>query len=1249
MQDITGGVDLTPYVPRLTQAGDDGSGPGAGHRPFTGALLFADISGFTALSERLAGLGRVGAEEITTLLQHVFTRLLAVAYENDASLLKFGGDALLLAFTGSEHAPRAAHAADGMRRKLAGLGELATRVGPVRLGMTAGVHSGVFDLFLVGTTHGELLITGPAATELVAVEEAAGPGEVVISAEVASHLDPGVVGSSRGGAFLLTRAPRPVPTPVDGFGSGGTGDVSHLVPTAIRRYLQAGGHGSEHRRAAVAFVSFTGTDAYLERVGPHACADALDALVSHATEACDAYDVTFLGSDIAGDGGKLILVAGAPVGHDDDNERLLRVCRAIVTLTSPFELRIGVNSGSLFAGIVGPAYRLTYTVMGDTVNLAARLASAAAPGEILATASTLERTPSRFSVREVPAFHVKGKAEPIDAVAVGDPRGQGIERSHRLPFIGREEELSQLERQLGATDDGGRAVEIVGPPGIGKSRLLSELRDRHPERRLWYGSCSSYESGTPYYAFSGLLRFLLGLADDAGPDDLHARLTAIAPDLLPWASLIGTVVDIELSPGPDVAILDPEFRPHRLREVVGQLLTHVLPEASILRIEDVHWIDDASRALVEHLARVVLPATRWLLVLTSREAAFADVVDETLTLHPLDDDDVERFAHTAAASGHAGLEMAGEIARRAGGNPLYLQELLAFAHDTDELPDAVERTIAARIDQLAPSRRDLLRQAAVLGDRFDLSLLRSVTGAAVGDDDLDALEAFVRRDASGRYAFDHDLYREAAYAGLPFALRRELHDRAARVIETRHLGRTDDVAELLALHYHRADRHEKAWEYNRTAAKRARDRYALGDAVRFLRWALASGARTADVETDVVVDVCVQLGDLLERLGNYHAADDAYRRARRLAHDDRLPELWYRSGIVRERQGRYTQALRWYGRAHRSLDDRPSADRGLWLRVRLRAIEVRIRQGRETQARRAVQRLLPEIERHGDAELTARAHFVAGWAYRYGTEADVHRLRALVLYEQLGDVDGQGLIQTELGISAYYGGRWTSAVDHYTRAAELHERVGDTVSSAVARSNIGEILSDQGRFDEAEKALQRASSVFDAAGYAIASGFALVNLGRLATRRGRHDHAEGLLRDALTSFERIDAHEYQVETQLRVAELAVFRGEPEHALEVLTSVTSEVSAGSPADSFAQRLIGVARSLLGDVDGARAALDAARRAADASRATYERALADVALGWALDEPAQRELGASTLTQLGVVVAPMDLVIGRATSS
>ncbi|MDP9295823.1 MAG: adenylate/guanylate cyclase domain-containing protein, partial [Actinomycetota bacterium] len=359
---------LRPYLPRMAIQWILEE-PECTCRELSGTVVFVDISGFTKLSERLSKKGKVGAEELTEVLGSCFTRLLAIAYGNGGSLLKFGGDALLLFFTGEEHEAKACRAAHGMRRTLREIGMLKALGVSSRLRMSVGIHSGTFSFFLVGNSHRELMVTGPAATETVTMEGTAVAGEILVSRATAAALPARSLGDPKGPGVLLKSEPpglsRDVPTTeADVHGV----DLTGFVPLAVREHVLGGGEDPEHRRATVAFIHFDEVDRFLQRHGFDALADALDGLVRETQIAVEEEGVTFLGSDIDRDGGKLILVAGTPRATENDDERMLRALRRVADADLRLPIRIGVNRGAVFAGDIGPAYRRTYTVMGDTVN-----------------------------------------------------------------------------------------------------------------------------------------------------------------------------------------------------------------------------------------------------------------------------------------------------------------------------------------------------------------------------------------------------------------------------------------------------------------------------------------------------------------------------------------------------------------------------------------------------------------------------------------------------------------------------------------------------------------------------------------------------------------------------------------------------------------------------------------------------------------------------------------------------------------
>jgi class 3 adenylate cyclase len=370
-------VRLRPYVPGFV-AEWLREAPAVRHREVDGTLAFVDVSGFTRLTERLAGRGKVGAEEMTDLLDRTFGVLLGIAYSHGAWLVKWGGDAVLLLFQDDDlpggHAARACTAAVEMRRAMDEVGRLRTSCGPVRLRVSTGVHSGAFDFFLVGSSHRELVITGPGATATARLEAAASAGQVAVSPATAALLPAGLVRRhGADGVLLLTRSPRAAPRPPVRAAEGAGADLGSCLPALTREHLLSGDDEAEHRLVAVAFVEFSGTDALLAAQGPGAATAAVDAVVRTCQDAASRHGVTFWETDISRDGGKVMLVAGAPGSTGADQDALLAVARDVVDAGGVLPVRVGVNSGRVFFGQFGPPYRRTMSVKGDAVNLAARL------------------------------------------------------------------------------------------------------------------------------------------------------------------------------------------------------------------------------------------------------------------------------------------------------------------------------------------------------------------------------------------------------------------------------------------------------------------------------------------------------------------------------------------------------------------------------------------------------------------------------------------------------------------------------------------------------------------------------------------------------------------------------------------------------------------------------------------------------------------------------------------------------------
>ncbi len=1254
-------VDLTPFVPRvvvdwLREA------PEARHRRLEGSLAFVDISGFTAMSERLAQEGKRGAEEVVQVMNGVFARLLDVAYAFGGGLLKFGGDALLLFFSGDGHAARACEAAYGMRDALQELGPPQTSAGPVTLKMHVGVHGDAYDFFLVGESHRELLLTGPGVTRTVAMEAGAEAGEILVSEETAAALPQALFGEAKHGGRLLEQAPgaatEPAPLPpLEHLG------IEACIPRPVRVHLEGGESEAEHRQASIGFVHAGAIDALLAERGVEEVTAALEGLIVSAQRVADEHGVTFLETDIDSDGAKIVLVAGAPQTAGEDEERLLRTLIGIAGSQSELPLRIGASRGRVFAGEVGAPFRRTYTILGKTAALAARLMARAEPGQLLTTGDLLERCRSAFETVELEPFPLKGIEGPVTAFDVRGVAGAGeTGRGQRLPFVGRERELTIVSAALGPVRMGfGNIVELIGEPGLGKSRLVEELQARAPDLRTLTASCEEYEASTPYFAFRGVLGSVLGLsANGSAPAELRGRIEALDPELLPWLPLLALPLDLHVEPTREVDELQPAFRRARLHGVVESLLTKLLDGPTLLVVEDAHWMDEASSELLRHLGGQV-SSKPWLICVTRRpgEGGFSaaegvpPIPAMTIHLQPLSADEARELVGTAAAEGLLQHEVSA-ITDRAGGNPLFLQELVVSSRAPEEeaLPESVEAVVATRIDRLPPGDRALLRYAAVLGATFSADLVTEVLvddpeASADSDEAWNRLAEFVERDpyTAGAFRFRHALFRDAAYEGLSYKRRGELHAKAGEAYERLELAGRGEFAELLSLHFFHAGDAAKAYRYSLAAGERAQEKFANVEAAAFFRRALEV-APELDLPAAELAPVWESLGDVSELAGLYADAEEAYGRARTL---DEHPRLLLKEGIIRERFGRYPEALQWYNRGLRSLDSLPAGEQALMRsELGLAYAGVRVRQGEFVDAAGWCKQVVEEAAKDDNLPALAHAYYLMHLAYISNRSPERAALRGLALpiYEELGDLLGQANVLNNLGVDAYYEGRWQEALELYERSKALRERIGDVVGAATITNNIGEVKSDQGYLTTASEIAEEARSVFETAGHRNLLTHALSNLGRIAAREGRLEDSRTLLHKARELAEEISAGGLLVELEARLAERAVLAGETDGALagaDAALTAIEQSGGGSPQHAFVHRIRGYALMQRGDLDAAGEALRESLELARSSDETYELALALEALARlaelrGVDGTAEGKEAKALLARLGVVSTP-----------
>ena len=1258
------GPAYTAYVPRLLPAWAAAE-QGPAHRVVDGSLLLFDITGFTPLTERLARRGREGAEELSNLLDNVFSQLLMDAEDEGADLLKWGGDALLLLFDGPDHGRRAARAGLRMQRALAQIGRAKTSIGRVKLRASAGVESGPVHLILAGNPalHRELVLVGPTATAVTMLEHSAGIGEVLVGDATAQDIGPALVRPHDGWGHLLAGAPTPANRPPQPEPEPMPAIVQQLLPPQLWAYLSQPSREPEHRTVAVAFLRFAGTDTILAEDGAEVLTTAVDEVLRNVQQATAAHDVSFLDTDVDVNGGKILLVGGAPRSAGDDTDRLLTAVREIVNRSGRLPLQAGISHGRVFTGDTGSPSRRTYSVKGDAVNLAARLAAHAESGTILMAADVLEHTRRSYAVNDAAMASLKGKSKPVPVVTLGQPLEPRRQQNSEAFFVGRSAEMAILR---GATEQliagSGGLIEVVGEPGIGKTRLVDEVVAQISDVTVLRCDCERTGAATPYTPVRRLLHHVLGTSSAMDPNALAKCLqdcvTAAAPELTPWVSLLGVVLDITIPPSSEVAELEEQHRAERVPELFADLLERMVQTPVILVVEDSYLADSASEGVLGAVAGRAQQQP-WLLLVTrdDRPTGWMPKATGRIELGPLDMTSSIELAEMATPERPLPPAIAEALAVRSGGHPLLLRELARAAargEDPDELPSTVEELAASQIDRLPPMQRSVLRRAAVLGDEFPEDLLaRMITDVAADGSGAELLVGLTGLivPTDHQLRFRHPILREVAYAGLPYRRRRELHAQAAEVLETT-TSVPERRPEILAHHYFVAGRFDKALDYGWRAGERAMARYAPAAAADAYRRAAQAARLSSSVSPSERSFYMEALGDAEFLAGRSTEAATAYLEALRGVRGQALREahLALKLTRVEQRRGHYSNALRRASLGLRALSAATGPEAGA-ARASLQAryAWLRVYQGRYADARRWAERGLAEAEAAHELKAQAKAHAALhGVALMSGgPDAELHGETALRIFEQLGDLTEQAHLLNNMAVRRIFEGRWPDALLMLARAAETFRRIGDAPNAANADYNRAEVLVRQGRSDEALPLLQNTLRVARAVGDEDLVARVRKEMGRAQSRAGDVPAGLILLEEARAELTRLREPQEVVDADIASAEAHLLAGRPERALVLIQGAVTEAASIHAATLLpsAYRVQAAALFARGEVAQAQAALAEGLRQSSSPEVADERGfLLAVAARIARqdDEPDAGRLAEEAreaLELLGVVRVPL----------
>ncbi|MEZ5596542.1 MAG: tetratricopeptide repeat protein [Pseudomonadales bacterium] len=1085
-----------------------------------GCALFADLSGFTPLTEALRQEygPRLGAEVLTAHLDRVFDAMIEALDRYGGNVVYFSGDAIT-AWINDDDGRRGVAGGLAMREALAHTGRIDTPSGTsVELTLKVAVAVGEIRRAVVGDPDIQLIdvLAGSLLDQLAEAEQLAESGQLLLHESALSLYDQEVVrgryvvDSSTGRTFVsveelavevpLSRLPEPPALDPDVV-------RPWLLPVVYERISTGRGEFlAELRSAYPVFVRFSG----LDFDGDESAIETLGEFVTQVQRIFRHYGGNVLQLTLGDKGAYLYGVFGSPVAHEDD---AIRVASAALDLLSrdagSGSLQIGIAHGPLRSGTYGHAKRRTFVCLGDAVNTAARLMAAASPGGILVTEPLRRAAGEGFVWREREPLKLKGKAGSVQAAELVASLASvsGRRLRYELPIQGRLSELSTLDQALANTlESGARVVGISAEAGLGKSRLVAEFvrSVRRREILVAFGECQAIGVNTSYHPWREIWRRILDIDDDADTSAqqrlAEVALERIGPELTRRVPLLAEVLGISIADNELTSRFDAKLRKASLEDLLGVCLRdRAGRQPIVIVLEDCHWLDALSRDLLQSLTRGV---SRYpvLFVLAYRPTAVPggglgierlEYFSE-LALNELSHEAMVSLISAKAAQVFALDEspdnLVGLVATRSEGNPFYAEELLNFIASQDirptdddalqalQLPDSLHSLVLSRIDALAEDPRRTLKVASVIGRAFRAGALSGVY-PDLGQLDVVVswLEELRKRDlisvdqeALRSYLFRHVVTEEVAYGSMPFSFRAELHRRVGEYIETVERDDLDPHLDLLAHHYWHGDDPGKKREFLRRAAISAGHRYANATAIEYEE-------RLLSLETGLErVETLLRLGKVLELTGDWVRAESIAGEALGIAvamHDESLAARSETAlAEIARRQGRYDEARRHLDKAattFAALDDQEGL--GVALHV---SGTVAAQRGEFESAREAYRASLSIRERLGDNAALASLHSNLAIVAQYSgdfAEARQENERALAIRTRIGDRWGIGVSENNIGMVSLLEKAYAQARPRFEEAIRLSQEVGDPWMVALARNNLGNAARELGDYGLAKQ------------------------------------------------------------------------------------------------------------------------------------------------------------------------------------
>ncbi len=1130
------------------------------------------------MTEKLMTHGKAGAEVLSSILGRIFSRAVKEIYSRGGMIAQFEGDAVVAVFPidRPQDALDAAQSLDLYFRKNL---HRKTRFGNWEVSARLALAAGPIEWGIIGKKKLIHYVKGDPITRAASLLSTA--------STVSLHIDESfhIIEESRIKASIEHSEDTCRGT-FDNTCRIRKSVAEHFVPDLILSSSLTG----EFRDITTVFAA-------LRRLPPEKTQGSIQSILEKAAY----YGGYVSGLYFTSSKPLITILFGAPVSWENNESR---ACRFACDLKKSIgeQMRCGIVSGTVYAGMTGNSRRCTYTVYGDTINTSARLVFKAGWGDVLVSEETSARTEKDFTWGDRTSCALRGKREDTVILSLLHSQDSSIGRIYQGEMLGRSSELRSIRRRLYTLKHGAFAgiTTVYGEAGVGKSRLIFEAAREHEGSALafvlrcddilraslnpfeyffrdYFRQSSSSSSEENRTAFKERLESLAVRLESCGSKSAFY----LAEKLRVSQSVIGSVLG-HFREGSNFEQLDPAEKFENIAVATGTLigaLSSIQP--FILIIEDLQWMDDDSKRLLGiisgELAKyplAMLISSRYMDDGSKPETGIEHIVDYTyIDLEPVDEE-AARSIVSAHFPDKPESDLTTFIQERTLGNPFYIDQFCVYLKNAgfverrrkgwrlvarnQEVPSGILSILVARMDRLPGRLKKLVQTASVLSQEFDLNVLSEISD----DRNTDSLlwqgvsEQLWTRTKETTYAFNHALYRDAAYGMLLERELKKLHTKAADVILSMNADDPDKVAGKIAFHMENSGKLSEASEWGWKALRQADDNSRLHEA---LQWteklqSMLTKNSTEGSRPQLLCDVLFSRNKVLSKLVRHEEQGNNLELLMKMCNvedwEDRATDLLTIQAHYYNSIGRIDEAFSLYEKALEAAELEKNLERQAMI---LGNIGILHRgSGHIDKARKYYERALRIFRELDDRKSEGNILGNLAILLRHQgltAEAEKHYMQALRIHRELGDRRAEGYILNGLGNLSEDK---DTALEWFRMSLTINREVGDRKAVAIALGNIGQIDSGRGHFETAAQNLYRALDIFRDIGNLPLQAGTLNYIGEMYMSQGDLDAAYSNIQESIDISRRSKRRRTEVTATILLGRITAQKGDTESALELYT-------------------------------------------------------------------------------------------------